>query len=400
VRRVLATCQVALAFMLLAGAGLLVASFQRVMAVDPGFDPDHVITGALSTPQARYKTDAEVRTFEERLLHRVRALPGVSGAGLTDSVPFGQDFSSSAVFAEGYAMAPGESIVAPNALAVSPGYFEAMRVPLVAGRTFRESDTDSSQLVAIVDERVARKFWKGKDPIGKRIYPPSDIKDLTKITPQTKLYTVVGVVKNVELYGPAAAQQSVGAYYFPLSQAPSRRFALVVRTPADPNQIVSSVRQEIAALDPELPFFGIKTMNQRLDETVVNRRTPMMLAVFFGCVALVLAAIGIYGVLAYQVSQRRREIGIRMALGSEPRRIFGLVLRDGAAMTGVGFLVGFAGAIGVRGIMQAQLYGVGALDPIVLASVGAALALVALIACAVPARRASRVDPLVALADT
>ncbi len=400
VRRVLVTSQVALAFMLLAGAGLLVASFQRVMAVDPGFEVGGVLTGMVNAPQARYKADPDLRTFANRLLERVRAVPGVSGAALADSIPFGQDFSSNAIFVEGYVLAPGESILAPTALVVTPGYFETMRIPLVAGRYISDSDTDTAPKVAVVDEKLARKFWKGKDPIGRRMYLPTDLEHLDKVTDKTQFITVVGVVKTVELYGPGATQESVGAYYFPYAQTPRRRVALVMRTPGDSSQVTAAVRREIAAIDPEMPFFGVKTMGQRLDDRLVSRRTPMVLAVFFACVALFLAAIGIYGVLAYQVSQRRREIGIRIALGSEPRRIFGLVLRDGAVMIGAGFLIGLAGAVAVRSALQAQLYGIGALDPRVLLAVAVALGVVALLACAFPARRAARVDPLIALADT
>ena len=400
VRRVLVTGQVALAFMLLAGAGLLVASFQRVMAVDPGFELEGVLSGMVNAPAARYKGDPELRTFANRLLERVRGVPGVSGAALADSIPFGQDFSASAIFVEGYVMAPGESILAPNTLVVTPGYFETMRIPLVAGRYFSDTDTDTAPKVAVVDEKLARKFWKGKDPIGRRMYLPTDLEHLDRVTDKTQFITVVGVVRSVELYGPGATRESVGAYYFPYAQTPRRRLALVMRTSGDSSQAAAAVRRAIAAVDPEMPFFGVKTMSQRLDDRLVSRRTPMVLAVFFGCVALFLAAIGIYGVLAYQVSQRRREIGIRIALGSEPRRIFSLVLRDGVVMVGAGFLIGLGGAVAVRGALQAQLYGIGALDPRVLLIVAGALGVVGLLACALPARRAAKVDPLIALADT
>ena len=399
VRRVLVTCQVALAFMLLVGAGLLVASFERVMAVDTGFEPTSVLTGALNPPAARYKEDKDLRTFAVRVLERVRAVPGVTHAALADSIPFGQDFSANGIFAEGYEMAPGESILAPNALVVSPGYFETLRIPIVTGRSFTDADTDTSMKVAVVDEKLARKFWKGRDAIGKRLFLPGDLESIGKITDKTEFITVVGVVRTVELYGPAAQQESVGAYYFPYAQSPRRGLMLVMRTATDGGQVANAVRKEITSIDPELPFYGVKSMEQRLTDTLVNRRTPMVLAVFFGSVALFLASIGIYGVLAYQVSQRRREIGIRMALGSEPRRIFTLVLREGAMMIGIGFVIGLAGAVAVRGIMQAQLYGIGALDPLVLGSVTTILAVIALVACAVPARRASRVDPLTALTD-
>jgi predicted permease len=400
VRRALVTCQVALAFMLLAGAGLLVASFERVLATSPGFDTSGVLTGQVTLPRARYQDEAQLRSFASRFLERVRAVPGVTEAALATSIPFGGDFSSNAIFAEGYAMAPGESVLAPTALVVTPGYFEALRIPATAGRTFMEGDADGAPLVAVVDEKLARRFWKDADPLGKRLYLPTDMESIGRITDRTQFITIVGVVQTVQFHGPAAAQESVGAYYLPYAQAPSRGLTLVARTAVEPSQIGSAVQRELAAIDPELPFHGVKTMAERQDDALVNRRTPMVLAVFFAVVALVLAAIGIYGVLAYQVAQREREIGIRMALGSEPRRIVGLVLREGALMVALGFAVGLIGAVSVRGVMAAQLYGVGALDPVVLAVAGVTLAAAALVACAVPARRAARVDPLVALADS
>jgi predicted permease len=400
VRRALVTAQVALAFMLLAGAGLLVASFERVMAVDTGFEPDSVLTGTVSLPSVRYQEDGDLRRFATHLLERVRTNHGVTHAALTNSIPLGQDFSMNAIFAEGHVMQPGESILAPASLVVSPGYFETLRTPILAGRDFSDSDTDASQRVAIVDERLARRFWPGQDPIGRRLFEPSDLETLGQVTDRTQFITVVGVVRTVELFGPAAAREMVGAVYYPFAQTPRRGLTLAVRASGDPLRLSSVVRQEIAAIDPELPFYGVKTMNQRLDDAVVNRRTPMVLAVFFGGVAVFLAAIGIYGVLAFQVSQRRREIGIRMALGSEPRRIFLLILREGLVMAAIGFLLGLGGAFAVRGVLEAQLYGIGALDPRVLGATAALLAAVALLACSVPARRASRVNPIVVLTDT
>jgi predicted permease len=400
VRRALVTAQVALAFMLLAGAGLLVASFERVMAVDAGFEPDSVLTGTVSPPGTRYREDSDLRRFATTVLDRVRTLPGVTHAALATAIPFGDDFSANGIFAEGYAFEPGESIVAPHAFVVSPGYFEALRIRFVAGRDFSSSDTESSPRVAIVDERLARKFWPGQDPIGRRIFEPTDLETLGKVTEKTQFITVVGVVGTVALFGPGAAQQSVGAYYYPYAQSPRRRLTLLARAAGDAQRLGSAVGREIATLDPELPFYGVKTMNERLEAKVVNRRTPMVLAVFFGGVAVFLAAIGIYGVLAYQVAERRREIGIRLALGSEPRGIFLLVLREGLVLAGIGFALGLAGAAAIRGAMQAQLYGIGALDPRVLGATAGLLALVALLACTIPARRAARVNPLIALTDT
>jgi predicted permease len=399
VRRTLVTAQVAFAFMLLIGAGLLLASFQRVLAVHPGFESSHVLTGTVNPPSARYKGDDEVRAFWNRLIDRVRTLPGVRAAGITSTIPLSGDSSDSVILAEGYVMQKGESLISPFQAIVSPGYFEAMSMPVVRGRFFTGADDEKAPRVIIVDERLARRFWKGQDPIGRRMWKPNSANELnTGPGPKSNWLTVVGVVGNIRLTG-LTEKEPVGAYYTPFSQNPERGMVMATRTAGDPSTIAGSIREQVRQIDPELPFFSVKPMQQRVEESLVNRRTPMLLATMFGTIALFLAAVGIYGVLAYQVAQRRKEIGIRLALGSDGRRIFGLIVSEGLLLLGLGIGVGLAGAFGIRRAMATQLYGVQPMDPIVLALVAAVLGVVAFLACAVPARRAARIDPLVALTD-
>jgi predicted permease len=399
VRRALVTAQVAFAFMLLIGAGLLFASFQRVLAVQPGYEASHVLTGNVNPPAARYKGDDEVRAFWTRLMERVRALPGVQAAGITSTIPLSGDSSDSVILAEGYVMAKGESLISPFQAAVSPGYFEAMSIPLVHGRLFTASDDDKAPKVIIIDERLAKRFWKGQDPIGRRMWQPNSAKELNEGPgPKSRWYTVVGVVGNIRLTG-LTEKEPVGAYYYPAAQNVERYMVIAARTTGDPSAIVAGIREQVRQIDPELPFFSVKPMQQRVEESLVSRRTPMLLASLFGAVALFLAAVGIYGVLAYQVAQRRKEIGIRLALGSDGRRIFGLIVSEGLALLGLGIAVGLAGAFAIRRAMETQLFGVQPMDPVVLALVGIALGLVAFLACAIPASRAARIDPLVALTD-
>ncbi len=399
VRRALVTSQVAFALVLLVGAGLLLASFQRVLAVDPGFDSQRLLTGSLSFPVARYKDDTAIRTATARILEAVRAVAGVEAAGFTSTLPISGQHNDSVIFAQGYQMAPGESLISPSQVYVTPGYFEAMRTELRRGRFFDGRDTAEGPRTIIVDEQLARKFWFGQDPIGRHMYFPSNLEKLMATPPREEWMTVVGVVENVRLDGlvDGAGFRTVGAYYLPLDQASARTLTLAVRTGVEPTAVTSAIRRELAAVDAELPLYGVRTMEERVDVSLVDRRTPMVLALGFATVALFLAAIGIYGVLAYQVSQRTREIGIRMALGAAASSIFGMVLREGAAIVIIGAALGVAGAFVLRQTLQSQLYEIGAMDPVVILSVGAVLIAVALTACLLPARKAARTDPVIAL---
>lgn len=399
VRQVLVASQVAFAFMLLIGAGLLLASFERVLRVDPGFDPARLLTARVSPPASRYGDDPGVRALADRFLHAVRSVPGVQSAGVTSNIPFGGDFSDSVILAEGYEMAPGESLISPYRVIATPGYMETLQIPLKSGRYFADSDIASAPRVVIVDEALARKFWPGQDPVGRRMFQPGSSDDMTRPGANTAWLTVVGVVGETRMAGLVTSETRVGTYYFPLGQEGMGNMMLAVRTAGDPLAVTGPVRQALAAIDPELPLYSVRTMEQRIGESLADRRTPMMLALMFAGIALFLAGMGLYGVLAYQVAQRRKEIAIRMALGSEPAGIFVLVLREGTGLLLGGLLIGLAGAFAIRTAMETQLYGVTGMEPAVLAGVAGLLTLVAVIACVVPARRASRIDPMVALGE-
>jgi predicted permease len=412
-RRALVVAQVGFAFVLLIGAGLLFASFRQILAVQPGFNPDGILTAAVSLPRARYADDKALIGFTHEALQRLRALPGVTAAGATDTIPFGGNHSDSVIFAEGYQMKPGESVISPSAVDVSPGYFEAMGARLIRGRYFDQRDAAIDTTAAggaakangvlsiIVDETLAKRFWPSQDPIGRRMYKPTDVTqgDLTAITDKTHFFTVVGVVADIKLHDLTEGAKSTGAYYFPLDQDTSGGLVFAVKTAGDPLSLTSAVRGALNGLDRELPVFDTQTMDQRLEKSLVTRRSPVLLSLSFGVVALCLSAIGIYGVLAYLVTQRRREIGIRIALGSSARGIFDLVLREGLMLIGGGLVLGAAGAVVLRRSLESQLFGVSAADPLVLIAVTAVLAVVAVAACALPARRATRIDPIVALSE-
>lgn len=400
-RRVLVASQVAFALVLLVGAGLLLASFDRLLAVDPGFRPSQVLTGTVSLPASRYAVDGDLRSAVERTLAGVRALPGVETAGATTVIPLGGSYDDSVIVAEGYQMQPGESFIAPNRVVATDGYFQAMGMTLVRGRFFDASDTERTSGVVIVDEWLARKFWPGADPIGQRMYRPTISEDRLAPPPDDEWLTVAGVVKDVRLRDLAGGGKTglYGTYYLSYRQAPERTVTLAVRSHQSPTLATNAVRAAIATVDPELPFFSVRTMDERIDRSLTNRRTPMVLGLGFAVTALFLAAIGVYGMLAHQVGERRREIGIRMALGADRSSIFSMVLREGTAVVLAGALVGVGGAFLLRRTLESQLYGVGVADPRVLGGVAALLFAVALIAGWLPARRAARTDPAIALAD-
>ena len=397
VRQLLVAAQIGFAFALLTGAALFLASFQRLLQVDPGFRPEGVMTASLALPRSKYAKPADWRMFTNRALPAVRAIPGVVLAGATDIIPLGGDHNDSVILAEGFQMRPGESIISPLNMAVTPGYFETMSIPIVRGRSFEERDNETAPRVVIVDERLAEHFWPNADPIGRRMYQPNDAKDLIKIDEHTVWLTVVGVAKTLRYEHMEDTGATVGAYYFPLAQQPDTLLTFALKARADEDSVVRALRTEISRLDPDLALFNVHAMSERIDLSLAPRRASMFLANAFGGIALFLATLGIYGVLAYLVAQRTREIGIRVALGSTRSNILGMILREGFQLIVAGLVLGIIGAGSLQKVIAGEIYGVRPLDPLILASVMVLLTVVALAACAVPAWRAMRVDPMVTL---
>jgi len=398
VRRSLVVAQVALAFVLLIGAGLLLASFQRLLGINPGFVADSVLTGRLNPLPSRYADDPALRTYTERVMTRVRQLPGVESAGASTFLPFSWDGSSTVIIPEGYQPKPGESVISPNQLSVTPGYLEAMKVKLTRGRFFTDGDSDKASNAVIIDENLAKKFWPGQDPLGKRAYLPDTPDDVARPGPKVIWMNVVGVVAPVKMHGLIEGEGArAGAFYRPLAQSPSRNIGLAVRARGDLGAMQAALARALTEVDPDVPMTDVFSMSARVDKSLNPQRAPMLLSLGFGAVALLLASVGLYGVLAYHVSQRTREIGIRMALGSDASAIVRLILGEGGSLVLAGLAIGLGGAILLRGAIATQLYGIGALDPLVMTSAIGVLGLTSFIACWGPARRAAKVSPLVAL---
>lgn len=400
-RRALASAQVACALMLLVAGGVLLASLQRVLSVDVGFRTERLLTAQLNLSLVRYTTAADILSLADRLLDRVRQLPGIEAAGLASTTPFGGETSDNALLAEGYQMAPRESVVSVYHVSVSDGYFETIGARLIAGRWFDDGDVDGRRKVIVIDERLARKFFPDGHAIGRRMWQLRGTERMFAPPPDNEMLTVVGVVAEMRLTDVVddPGVRTNGACYYPYRQRASRTMGLAIRTAAEPASIVGTVRRTLADLDPELPLSNVDTVDNLIDRSLVDRRTPALVAAGFAVVALLLATLGVYGVLAYQVSLRTREFGIRLALGADARRIFRLVLSEGGLIVGVGVLGGLAGAMLVRRTIESQLYGIGMMDPRVLVVVVGGLAIVALFAITIPARRAARTDPTIALTD-
>jgi predicted permease len=393
-RSAMVTGQVAIAFILLIGAGLMLASLRSALSVDPGFRPNSVLTGYLSLPESNYPDDNSRRQFIDEMLRDVRALPGVTAASVTSMVPFGGGGSASVIMPEGYVPREGESVLSPFNTTAGPGYFEALEIPLIAGRYFDESDNEDAQRAIIIDEWLAQRFFPNESPLGKRLLwgtLPGMEEDQEEF-----MYTIVGVVGSIKQNDLTEAEQ-IGAYYFTYKQRPRAFMTLTVRTAIDPLSLTAPIRQAVARIDLDLPFYYPETLEHRVSESLVTRRTPMVLLAGFAAVALLLAAVGIYGILAYSVTQRTRELGIRMALGSSPAEVSRLVVLQGVRVLGLGLVIGLGGSLLLLQLIQSLLYDVQPTDPTVLSSVAAMLTVVGIGACLLPARRATRIDPTIAL---
>jgi putative ABC transport system permease protein len=388
-RRGLVVAEMALALMLLIGAGLLLKSFARLQGVSPGFDPTHLATLSVSLPDAKYKDGAARTAFFLAARERIAALPGVVSTGATTNIPFGNNWSTGSFGVEGYQPPKGQPGPWGDLRLVTPGFFETLKVPLRKGRTIAESDRADSPHVVVVDEEAARRFWPGADPIGKRITfdDPSQ--------PRVEWVTVVGLVGHTAHEGLDAEHRV--QLYFPYSQNPRPQMTFAVRTAGDPTAIVNTVRAAIREVDRDQPIADVFTMDALMDRAVGQRRLSMTLLGSFAALAMVLAALGIYGVMAFDVTRRSREIGVRMALGAARSSVLGLVLRQGLAMAAIGIGLGLLGALLVTRVLQAQLFGIASTDPSTFASVAMGLLAVATLATLLPALRATRVNPTEAL---
>ncbi|HYY99141.1 MAG TPA: ABC transporter permease, partial [Pyrinomonadaceae bacterium] len=386
-RSALVVAEIALSLVLLVGAGLLVRSFVRVQQVEPGFDARNVLSMRLSVSGTSY-AGARGPEFYRELLERVRRLPGVESAGAASILPLGGGIGWGSITIEGYTPTNGQEVIQADQRIAGTGYFETMKAPLVSGRYFGEQDTAQSQKVAVIDENMARTYWPGADPVGRRFKRGGADDD-------TPWLTVVGVVGNVKQY--ALDTDSRVTFYTPHAQSPSGTMYVVARTSVDPAGLAPAAAKEARALDPNVPVFDVKTMGQRLSDSLARRRFAMTALGLFALVAMALAAVGIYGVMSYSVAQRTREIGVRVALGAQGRDVLGLVVRQGMLLAALGIALGLVGAAGVTRVMGSLLFGVGATDPLTFASIALLLAAAALLACYVPARRATKVDPMVAL---
>jgi predicted permease len=398
-RRSLVVAQIAISVALLVGATLLLASFRNLLRSDPGFVGDSVITAAFTLPQQSYANDDAVRTFTDRLLAAIRATPGIESAGLTSNIPMASYGGYGPIKGEDYVSPPGESVVSPWRLTITAGYLEALGTPLLSGRSFNDGDRPDTERVMLIDESLAKRFWGDADPVGRRMYRPNNA-DLNVTDERTEFYRVVGIVRNVQLRDLAGkGGRAFGSFYLPHSQAPERNNIIAIRAQAAPSVVMAALRNEVARLDPQLPLYDMRTMLERVDSSLATRKLALSLAATFGVVALLLAGLGIYGVLAYLVAQRRREIGIRIALGSSERAVFRLVLGEGLALTLAGLALGGIGALAVGQTLRDQMYGVSPWDPYVLTAVALMTGAIALLACVLPAMRAARVDPMIVLAE-
>ena len=391
VRGVLVVSEFALALLLLTGAGLMIRSFARLREVNPGFRPENLLTMRIVLPQSKYTTFQKGQTFFQELFERLKNQRGVKSVGAINQIPFGGGGGDRSFFIEGRPVPENQSAPDEQLRFVSADYFGTMGISVIKGREFSDRDVPDATRVAIVNDALARKYWPNESPVGKRIAFGRDAKNW---------WEIVGVVANVRYKGLDAQEKP--QLYVPFLQplfedSKVGSMYLVVRTDSDPAGMTATVRHEVAAIDRDQPISDIKSMDERIGASLSERRFDMLLLGLFAFVALVLAGVGIYGIMAYSVTQRTHEIGIRMALGAQPRDVLKLILGRGMILALVGVCLGLVSALALTRLMASLLFNVSATDPLTFAGVSMMLTTVALLACLLPARRAMRVDPMVAL---
>jgi putative ABC transport system permease protein len=386
-RSLLVVTEIALSLVLLVGAGLMVQSFLRLRRVNIGLDAKNVLTATVILPQAKYKGDQRA-VFFKQLVERVRGLPGVQAASATATLPLSGGNWGRSLTVEGFPVLSVGQAPSIQHTVVTPRYFRTMGITLLAGRDFTDADTKDAPKVTIIDERLAHEYWPNESPIGKRVRfgPPED---------NEPWHTIIGVVRAVRHQ--RVQEDTRKSVYLPHLQIPVGGLSLVARTSSDPHEFVAAIRREVAQLDSDLPVSEVATMEEVVAESIWQPRLYAMLFAVFGGGALVLALIGIYGVMAFLVQTRTHEIGVRMALGATARDVFTLIVGRGMKLTAIGVLIGVAGAAALTRLMHSLLFNTSATDPITFILIPVMLSLAAFLACYIPARRAAKVDPLVAL---
>ena len=384
----LVAVQFALSLVLLIGAGLLLKSFQRLESVDLGFNPEHTLTMVATLPQAKYDNEEKALRFYDAALERLRNSPGIRAVGLTDNLPFGDGGNMDGVIVEGQEPPEGANISQTEQAVIqslTPGTFTALGIRLLQGRDFQTTDNADSPPVAIVDEPLVRRYWPAGDAIGRRL----------QITGNRQWLTIVGIVAGVKHIN--LAEEKRPHIYSPLAQAPSPRASFVVRTDGPPVSAAPTFRAAIREIDPDMPLQRLRPMTEMIGQTLSTQRLTNFLLTAFAIIALTLAAVGIYSTMSVYVGGRTKEFGIKLALGAQPSALRSSVIRQGLWLTGAGVLVGVAGALALTRTIKSLLFEVSATDPVVFTAIPVLLVLVALLACYIPARRATKVDPLVAL---